>query len=114
MTTPIPAEDLPRLLAEALGWKKGGFEGVWFAENKVWATDEITADHFDDELFDPTNDHNDAQICVEECFKRGLGQKYTWKLWELMELKEGQGYPSCLLATPEQKSRAALAALTGK
>ncbi len=124
MTTPIPAEDLPKALAEVMGWHKSTRKT---RACEIWEDGNDNFMNFVAE-FCPNLVHDDAQICVEECAKRGLtsldvhpkgedgylehlaaicdaSPEYEWASQDIVKI---------LFATPEQKSRAALAALTGK
>ncbi len=111
MTTPIPAEDLPKALAEAMNWKAGHTVTGWPA----WWHDGRSRD---ERNWSPHLSHDHAQLCVEECFKRGLSWEYAKALAGLGHIGcfNGEGVIAvyCLNYSAEMKSRAALAALTGK
>jgi hypothetical protein len=117
MTTPIPAEDLPRALALALGWTHEPDNGTGGARDKNGKF-HVFGSHGWDNSFAPHESHDDAQICVEECFKRGLSWEYAKALAGLGHIGclNGEGVIAvyCLKYSAEMKARAALAALTGK
>jgi len=112
MTTPIPAEDLPKASAEAMNWTsatnphtRADFWLYPYAKGCVKKED-----------WKPHLSHDHVQLCVEECFKRGVIQEYYKALMVLIRKRYGfDGEPILvLLATPEEQAVAALAALTGK
>lgn len=119
MKTPTD-EEIPRLLAEAMGWNviNMGHAGSIFAshDKKISTNNEggFRADIWMEE-FKPLTDRNHAHLAVEECARLGLIGLYAKNLQEsiglamLCTIEHGISkiVTNCLLATPEQISRAA-------
>jgi hypothetical protein len=109
MTTPIPAEDLPRLLAEAMNWVvEDQYADGWWKPCGLLVVKREWKPHLS---------HEHAQICVEECEKKKRLASYCRELLDICSPKGGSPWvdlQNIVLATPEQKARASLAALTGK
>lgn len=97
-------EDLPRILAEAMGWEL--CDNGW--SRKTWVDSDLQHAGIPGK-FKPHLSHDHAQLAVEECFKRGLLIAYYRSL---ISDDPPSHTVRTLLATPEQKSRAALRALT--
>ncbi len=91
-----PTSDLPRLLAEAIGWK------VEKSPPMYKTSPDNTWNHLS--CFNPHLSHDHAQICVDECSKRGLQSEFC------NEIDDGISF--IFGYSPEQKSRSALRALT--
>ncbi len=103
-------EDLARMAAEAMGYKSDWTGEYYLDENDVLL--------FNQDFFQPHKSHDHAQILVDEAFKRGFGGAYSF---HLVNIRLGyEFYPIDrqvidyihLLATPEQKTRAAIKTLT--
>jgi hypothetical protein len=112
MTTPIPAEDLPKALAEAIGWSMvfgyteigGGKPPKYILNNQ--------------QEFQPHLSHDHAQLVISEIKKRNLGYEYMQQCHHIyMNTVSTEYNPFDWFVanmTPEERTRAALAALTGK
>lgn len=113
----IHKDDIASLLANVMGWGKRtsnipGFLSPSETPYEQWANGPF----FEGRVFQPCISHDDAQIAVEKCFRKDLEFEYCNALvdiWGEDAVEESRIPIACLLSTPEQKSRAALAALTG-
>ncbi len=108
MSDPIKTTDLPRALALAMLWT------IHYQEPNGWVS--IVKDgHKAIRYFQPHQSHDHADICIRECKRKGVIESYLHELaGECGAWDEGDNYRFDLmvLATPEQKSRAALIVLT--